>query len=186
MTVARTLAGNVRTPSISFGAVRKPGLGLFLGILTGLLATFGIAYGQTVEENAAALADIILAVDTIWFVIAGILVFFMQAGFGLLEAGFVRVKNTTNILMKNVLDASLGAVVWWAVGFGFAFGGSQGGFIGGDSFFPALGGLTETDGVSEAPSSSFSGPSPRPPRRSSPARWPSGPSSRPTSSTRCS
>ena len=76
------------------------------------------------------------AVDTIWFVIAGILVFFMQAGFGLLEAGFVRVKNTTNILMKNVLDASLGAVVWWAVGFGFAFGGSQGGFIGGDSFFP--------------------------------------------------
>ncbi len=159
MTIARTLAGNVRTSPawtfVSVGAVRKPGLGLFLGILTGLLATFGIAYGQSVEENAAALADIILAVDTIWFVIAGVLVFFMQAGFGLLEAGFVRVKNTANILMKNVLDASLGAVVWWAVGFGFAFGGSQGGFIGGDSFFPALGGLTdpeviEANGVSEA------------------------------------
>ncbi len=154
MTLARTLAGNVRTTPmrthLSFGAVRKPGLGLFLGIITGLLATFGIAYGQSVEENAATLADIVLAVDTIWFVIAGILVFFMQAGFGLLEAGFVRVKNTANILMKNVLDASLGAVVWWAVGFGFAFGGSQGGLIGGNSFFPALGGLTETDGVSEA------------------------------------
>ncbi len=145
------LARLVRTQPLSFGAVRKPGLGLFLGIVTGLLATVGIAYGQSVEENAAALADIILAVDTLWFVVAGILVFFMQAGFGLLEAGFVRVKNTSNILMKNVLDASAGAVVWWAVGFGFAFGGSQGGLVGGDSFFPALGGLTDTSGgVSEA------------------------------------
>ncbi len=129
------------------GGVRKPGLGIILGLTTGLLATLGIAHGQEVSEEVA---DLILAVDTIWFVLAGILVFFMQAGFGLLEAGFVRVKNTTNILMKNVLDASLGAVVWWAVGFGFAFGASQGGFIGGHSFFPGLGGLTETDGVSEA------------------------------------
>lgn len=132
------------------GGVRKPGLGIVLGLSTGLLATLGIAGAQEVEELGEQLADIVLAVDTIWFVLAGILVFFMQAGFGLLEAGFVRVKNTTNILMKNVLDASLGAVVWWAVGFGFAFGASQGGFIGGHSFFPGLGGLTETDGVSEA------------------------------------
>lgn len=147
MTLARTLVGHVRTPSLSFGAVRKPGLGIFLGLLTGLVATLGITHAQ---EVSAEVADLILAVDTIWYVVAGILVFFMQAGFGLLEAGFVRVKNTTNILMKNVLDASLGAVVWWAVGFGFAFGTSQGGFIGGHSFFPGLGGLNETDGVSEA------------------------------------
>ena len=98
MTVARLVR---TTPRFSVGAVRKPGLGLFLGILTGLLATFGIAYGQSVEDNAAALADIILAVDTIWFVIAGILVFFMQAGFGLLEAGFVRVKNTRMPAITN-------------------------------------------------------------------------------------
>ena len=139
-------------PSRSLGAVRKPGLGLILGLGTGLFAAFGIAGAQEAEDLAGDVADLILAVDTIWFVLAGILVFFMQAGFGLLEAGFVRVKNTTNILMKNVLDASLGAVVWWAVGFGFAFGGSQGGLIGGDSFFPALGGLTDTErhGVSEA------------------------------------
>ncbi len=125
---------------------KRAGIGLAAGLVTALLATLGIAAAQ----DAAAVADLILAVDTIWYVIAGILVFFMQAGFGLLEAGFVRVKNTSNILMKNVLDASLGGVVWWAVGFGFAFGTSQGGFIGGHSFFPALGGLTETDGVSEA------------------------------------
>ena len=125
---------------------KRAGIGLAAGLVTALLATLGIAAAQ----DAEAVADLILAVDTIWYVIAGILVFFMQAGFGLLEAGFVRVKNTSNILMKNVLDASLGGVVWWAVGFGFAFGTSQGGFIGGHSFFPALGGLTETDGVSEA------------------------------------
>ncbi len=145
-----TLARLVRTTPTSLGVVRKPGLGLFLGLFTGLLATLGFVGAQEAEELASQLQDIVLAVDTIWFVIAGILVFFMQAGFGLLEAGFVRVKNTANILMKNVLDASLGAVVWWAVGFGFAFGGSQGGLIGGDSFFPGIGGLTETDGVSEA------------------------------------
>ena len=125
---------------------KRAGIGLTAGLLTALLATLGIAAAQ----EADAVADLILAVDTIWYVIAGILVFFMQAGFGLLEAGFVRVKNTSNILMKNVLDASIGGVAWWAVGFGFAFGGSQANFIGGDSFFPALGGLTETDGVPEA------------------------------------
>ena len=125
---------------------KRAGIGLTAGLLTALLATLGIVAAQ----EADAVADLILSVNTIWYVIAGILVFFMQAGFGLLEAGFVRVKNTTNILMKNVLDASLGGVVWWAVGFGFAFGGSQGNFIGGDSFFPALGGLTETGDVSEA------------------------------------
>lgn len=125
---------------------KRAAIGLTAGLLTALLATLGIVAAQEADE----IADLILAVDTIWYVVAGILVFFMQAGFGLLEAGFVRVKNTSNILMKNVLDASLGGVVWWAVGFGFAFGGSQGNFIGGDSFFPALGGLTETGDVSEA------------------------------------
>ena len=143
--IARLPQGSRLTSRLPRGA-KRAAVGISAGLLTALLATIGIVAAQ----EADAVADLILAVDTIWFVIAGILVFFMQAGFGLLEAGFVRVKNTTNILMKNVLDASLGGVVWWAIGFGFAFGGSQGGFIGGDSFFPALGGLTETDGVSEA------------------------------------
>ena len=138
----RTLPLRSRLPR----GAKRAGIGLAAGLVTALLATLGIAAAQ----DAEAIADLILAVDTIWYVIAGILVFFMQAGFGMLEAGFVRVKNTANILMKNVLDASLGGVVWWAVGFGFAFGTSQGGFIGGHSFFPALGGLTEIDGVPEA------------------------------------
>jgi Amt family ammonium transporter len=67
-----------------------------------------------------------------WFLIwAGVLVFFMQAGFGMLEAGSVRAKNTKNILLKNILDASLAALIWWLVGYGFAYGdSSDGGFIG--------------------------------------------------------
>ena len=48
---------------------------------------------------------------------AGVTVFFMQCGFGMLEAGNVRLKNTKNILLKNLLDACLGAVIWWVCGF---------------------------------------------------------------------
>ena len=82
--------------------LRKAGLGLAMGLLVGVLAAGGIASAQEADDAAAAIADLISSVDTFWLLITGFLVFFMQAGFGLLEAGFVRVKNTTNILMKNV------------------------------------------------------------------------------------
>ena len=55
--------------------------------------------------------------DTFWLLICGFLVFFMQCGFALLEAGTVRAKNTKNILLKNLLDACVGALIWWSVGF---------------------------------------------------------------------
>ena len=58
--------------------------------------------------------------DTFHFITVGALVFFMQAGFGMLEAGSVRTKNTRNILLKNLLDACLGAIIWWAWGFATA------------------------------------------------------------------
>jgi Amt family ammonium transporter len=76
--------------------------------------------------------------NTVWILIAGILVMFMQAGFALLEAGFVRAKNSVNVLMKNLLDFSFGAIAFWAVGFGLAYGGATEGiglFIGSDQFF---------------------------------------------------
>ena len=60
------------------------------------------------------------SIDTFYLLYCGSLVFFMQAGFGLLEAGTVRSKNLKNILLKNTLDACIGAVVWWAWGFGMA------------------------------------------------------------------
>ena len=71
--------------------------------------------------------------------ITAFLVFFMQAGFAMVEAGFVRSKNVTNILMKNMLDCCLGSIAFWAVGWAFAYGfvqgGSANGFIGTSQFF---------------------------------------------------
>lgn len=58
------------------------------------------------------------------------LVFFMQVGFLALETGSGRAKNVRNILLKNLLDVMLAAMVWWAVGFAFAYGKSAGGVIG--------------------------------------------------------
>ena len=55
--------------------------------------------------------------DSFWLMVCGFLVFFMQCGFALLEAGSIRAKNTKNILFKNLLDACVGALVWWSVGY---------------------------------------------------------------------
>ena len=76
--------------------------------------------------------------------IAGVMVFFMQSGFALLESGTVRFKNYQNILLKNCMDACIGAMVWWAWGFGFAYGEVDGGVIGKKYFFGS--GLAE-DGL---------------------------------------
>ncbi|TDI51873.1 MAG: ammonium transporter, partial [Acidobacteria bacterium] len=90
------------------------------------------AYAQEVS-----IRDVAAAVDSVWIVIAAILVMFMQAGFALVEAGFTRAKNAGNIIMKNVMDFSLGGITYWAFGFALAYGGSSvGGFVAyGDVFF---------------------------------------------------
>jgi Amt family ammonium transporter len=73
------------------------------------------------------------AVDTVWVLVAAFLVFFMQAGFGLVEAGFIRAKNTCNILMKNWLDYCVASIMFFLVGYAFMFG-SGNGFIGTSGF----------------------------------------------------
>jgi len=65
---------------------------------------------------------------------AASLIFFMQAGFAMLEAGIVHPKNVTNILFKNMIDASLAALIFWAIGYGVAYGDTGGGFIGTSNF----------------------------------------------------
>lgn len=101
--------------------------GLTALALLGPLA--GTALAQTVEEVA-------IAVDNVWVVVAAILVMFMQPGFALVEAGFTRAKNTANIVMKNFMDFAVGALMYWALGFGLAYGGSTiGGYIGYGEFF---------------------------------------------------
>ncbi len=74
--------------------------------------------------------DLIYAIDTMWVLIAAAFVFFMQAGFAIVEAGFTRAKNAGNIIMKNLMDFSVGSLIYWTVGFGIMFGKDIGGFIG--------------------------------------------------------
>ena len=70
------------------------------------------------------------SVNTCWTLVAAFLVYFMQAGFALCEAGFTRAKNTGNILMKNMMDFCIGTPCYWIIGFGLMFGGT-GALIGG-------------------------------------------------------
>ncbi|TNF32624.1 MAG: ammonium transporter [Deltaproteobacteria bacterium] len=76
--------------------------------------------------------------DTVWVLVSAFLVFFMHAGFALLESGFGRKKNTVNILAKNVLNVALASLAFYFVGFGLMFG--QGDLVGGTGFFPSFDG----------------------------------------------
>lgn len=71
------------------------------------------------------------AVNTIWVLVGAALVFFMQAGFAMVETGFTRAKNAGNIIMKNLMDFSIGTPIFWLIGFGLMFGNTgDGGIIG--------------------------------------------------------
>ena len=76
-----------------------------------------------------------VSVDTLWVLVAAILVMLMQAGFAMVESGFTRGKNSINILMKNLMDFSMGSILFWFVGFTIMFGVDLGGFIGKPSLF---------------------------------------------------
>src|SRR5262245_47043085 len=81
-------------------------------------------------------ADLVIAVNTVWVVLAAVLVMFMQAGFAFLEAGLTRMKNAAHIAGKNVLIFGGCSIVYWAVGFGIAFGDGNS-VIGTSGFFPS-------------------------------------------------
>jgi hypothetical protein len=119
---------------------------------------------QELTEKLAALeADTkakYVDMDTIWTLVAAFLVFWMQAGFALVETGLTRAKNSVHICMKNLLDFCFASIVFWAFGFGIMFG-KGGGWMGTSGFFlnsPEAG-------------------SPERPPRSCRARWRSGRSS---------
>lgn len=79
--------------------------------------------------------DTNMAIDTLWVLLGGILVFWMQAGFAMVETGFTRSKNAGNIIMKNLMDFALGSLIYWIVGFGIMFGADAAGIIGIPGFF---------------------------------------------------
>ncbi|WP_035237390.1 ammonium transporter [Desulfobacter vibrioformis] len=111
-----------------------------LMILTSLACTITAAWAgtddaPTVLSNAEAIKLVQTHADYVWTLVAAALVFFMQAGFAMVEAGFTRAKNAVNIMMKNLMDFSMGSLFFWAIGFGLMFGTSKTGFFGTTGFF---------------------------------------------------
>jgi Amt family ammonium transporter len=96
-----------------------------------LLALPALGWAEDAPIAAGAVQN---NLNFVWTLVAGFMVFIMQAGFAMVEVGFTRAKNACNILMKNMMDFSVGALAFWAVGFGLMFG-STNGFFGTTDFF---------------------------------------------------
>ena len=114
-----------------------------VGKIAVLLLLF-VVMGSSVMAEEAAVDPLTAAVDAakeemqtniniVWTCVAAFLVFFMQAGFAMVEAGFTRAKNAVNILMKNLMDFSIGTLAFFFIGFSLMFGASKG-FFGWDGF----------------------------------------------------
>ncbi len=109
--------------------------------MIGAMLMSGMAFGQeaevmeAVEEVVAepAAADVLAyVVDNLFLLVAAILVIFMQAGFAILESGLNHSKNTVNILMKNVMDFSLGVLLYFFIGYGIMYSGTESAYFGFD------------------------------------------------------
>lgn len=92
------------------------------------------AFGLEGKIDGKEIPTINYLLDTVWVVIAAVLVFFMQAGFAMVEAGMTRAKNAVNIMMKNMMDLSIGVLSFWAIGFAIMFGNGNS-FMGTSGFF---------------------------------------------------
>jgi Amt family ammonium transporter len=84
----------------------------------------------TAEITSLLLDELAISINNVWVLMAAILVMFMQPGFAMLEAGFTRKKNTANIMMKNLMDFSIGAIIYWIIGYSLMYGETLWGFIG--------------------------------------------------------
>ena len=89
----------------------------------------------TLESNKDLIDLVQSHADYVWTLVAAALVFFMQAGFAMVETGFTRAKNAVNIMMKNLMDFAMGSLAFWAIGFGLMFGVSSTGWFGTSGFF---------------------------------------------------
>jgi Amt family ammonium transporter len=96
-------------------------LGLVLLIMSGSVP---VLFAQDAAESSGVSAAEVLQnnINIVWTCVAAFLVFFMQAGFAMVESGFTRAKNTINIMMKNLMDFSIGSVIFFLIGFGLMFG----------------------------------------------------------------
>ena len=86
------------------------------------------------DDGTVANGGLFNDTNTLWTCLAAFLVFFMQAGFAMVEAGFTRAKNACNIIMKNLMDFSIGTLSFWMIGFGLMFGATSTGWFGTSNF----------------------------------------------------
>jgi len=86
------------------------------------------------DDGTVANGGLFNDTNTLWTCLAAFLVFFMQAGFAMVEAGFTRAKNACNIIMKNLMDFAMGSILFWLVGFGLMFGATSTGWFGTTNF----------------------------------------------------
>ncbi len=94
-----------------------------MGLLALLMALFSVpAFAQDPNGAETLAADAGAPLTFIWLIVSSALVFFMQAGFLLVEAGFARAKNTVNIVTKNMIDFVIAALAFWAFGYAFMYG----------------------------------------------------------------
>ena len=117
---------------------------LFVGKMLGLAAVIAAIVllpslisgtsAQAAEVYTAHETAVINSINTMWTLVAAFLVFGMQAGFVMLEAGFARKRETVNILVECVLDTAICGISFWAIGYAFMFGAGNG-FIGSQYFF---------------------------------------------------
>ncbi len=108
-------------------------------VLVMVLAVSTVAFAEeaeavTVPATAESVETIQTNLNIVWTCLAAFLVFFMQPGFAMVEAGFTRAKNAVNILMKNLMDFSVGSVAFFLIGFGLMFGATEGGWFGSSLF----------------------------------------------------
>jgi len=121
---------------------RKLALVAALGLVALMLApASAFADATDLKQSIAGKLDPTVGTNTMWVIVAGALVMFMQAGFAFLEIGFSRGKNAGTVIAKILANFSIAAIAWWAVGFMFAFSGPAGSLIGhdGGAFFTHLG-----------------------------------------------
>src|SRR5215216_2507845 len=106
-------------------------------LLIAALPAAAFAVDTPVAKEEATTQDIAVAVDTIWVIVAAMLVLFMQAGFAMLEVGFSRMKNVGSVVAKILANMGIGLIVYWVAGFAFAFGdgGSLNSIVGLSGFF---------------------------------------------------
>jgi len=93
------------------------------------------AFGLEGKIDGKEIPALQYALDTIWVLLAAVLVFFMQAGFAMVESGFTRAKNAVNIMMKNMMDLSIGTISFYFIGFAIMFGNGNG-ILGLTGFMP--------------------------------------------------